>query len=82
MFELLGFLICGALVIFLIGAALKITWFVTCLLLFPLKLIIGIGAALVSGAVALLLLPLTVLGVLALVGGLLFVTLGALSAIF
>lgn len=82
MLELLGFLICGALVVFLIGVALKAAWFVTTLLLFPLKLIVGIGAALLSGAVLLFMLPFTILAILALIGGVLFVALGALGAIF
>lgn len=82
MLELLGILICGALIIFLIGVALKITWFVATLLLFPLKLVIGIGAALLSGALLLFLLPFTILAILAVVGGIIFLSLGVLGAMF
>lgn len=82
MFELFGVLIVGALIVFLIGVALKVTWFVASLLLLPIKLLFAVGGFLLAGALALLLLPATILGILALVGGAAIVTLGALAAVF
>ena len=82
MFELLGLLIVGGLVLFLIGVALKITWFVASLLLLPIKLIFIVGGLFLMGALFLLLLPATLVGILALVGGLAVLGMGALAIIF
>ncbi len=82
MFELFGVLIVGALVVFLIGVALKVTWFVASLILLPIKLLFALGGALLAGALVMLLLPATVLGILALIGGAAVLTLGALAAVF
>ncbi len=82
MLEFLGFIIVSALVLFLIGVALKVTWFVASLLLIPLKLIFALGGILLAGALCLFLLPATLIAVLALAGGLVVVAMGALASVF
>lgn len=82
MLEFLGFIIVSALVLFLIGVALKVTWFVAGLLLIPLKLVFALGGILLAGALCLFLLPATLLAVLALAGGLVVVVMGALASVF
>ncbi len=82
MFELLGLAVGGILVLFVLGAVFKFLWFLASLILLPLKVVFGVGMALLTGALVLFCLPLTLLAVLALVGGLAFVTLGCLAAAF
>ena len=82
MFELIGFLFVGGLVLFLIGVAFKITWFVASLLLLPIKLLFAVGGFLLAGALCLFLLPATLIAIAALIGGVAILAMGALAAVF
>jgi len=83
MLEIMALALGVFLVIGVIGITLKLLGFVVSLVLLPLKLVFSLAGALVVGAFILLFLPvITVFGAIALVGGLAFLALGLLGAIF
>ncbi len=83
MLEIIGLALGVFLFIGVIGIALKLLGFIVSLILLPLKLVFSLAGGLILGAFILLFLPvITVFGVVALVGGLAFLALGLLGAIF
>jgi hypothetical protein len=82
MLELLGLAIGGFVVILVLGTAFKLLGLVAGLILLPIKLAFSIAGFLLTGALVLCALPFAVLGIVALLGGLAFLAIGILGAVF
>ena len=81
MCGLLELFIGGILLFCILGILLKLAGFVFSLILLPFKLLIAIGAALLTGALVIFLLPFTILAIVTLLGGLAIVLAGVASLV-
>ncbi len=77
MFELVGFLVGGVVLLLVFGVMLKLFCFLGGLLLLPLKIVFSLAGALLTGAILLLLLPFTLVVLIAVAGAVLAAVVGA-----